>query len=68
MTEDERLEEISRLTTALDELCLPYQSDDTNLTYDELIKEMPETEQAMAVHLIAELEHLAAQAQNGSPQ
>jgi hypothetical protein len=31
------------------------------MTYDELVKEMPESEQAMAVHLIAELEHLHAQ-------
>jgi hypothetical protein len=61
MTEEDRLEEINRLTTALVELCLPYQSDHTNMTYDELVKEMPESEQAMAVHLIAELEHLHAQ-------
>jgi len=57
MTEDERLAEISRLTAALDELCLPYRNDDTD-TYDELIKQMPETEQAMAVHIVGELEHL----------
>src|SRR5215217_3388359 len=44
MTEDERLGEIERLTAALDELCLPYRNDDTDM-YDDLIKQMPETEQ-----------------------
>jgi hypothetical protein len=61
VTEDERLAEIDRLRTALHELCSPYQSDDGTATYDEVIKEMPETEQAMAFHLLSELEHLDAQ-------
>ena len=68
MTDDERLAEINRLRAALEELCLPYQPQDTNMTYDELIKQMPETEQAMAVHIIAELEHLDAQGHGGSSQ
>jgi hypothetical protein len=59
MTEAERLEEVNRLRTALDELCLPYQSDDMNMPYDELIKLMPETEQAMVIHILGELEYLA---------
>ena len=66
MTEDEQLEEINRLMTAPEELCLPYRSDDKDTSYDELVKEMPETEQAMAVHFIAELEHLTAQGPNSS--
>ncbi len=64
MTEDERLKEIDRLRTALDELCLPYRSEGKDMSYDEVVKQMPETEQAMAFHLIGELEHLAA----GSPE
>lgn len=64
VTEDERLKEIDRLRTALDELCLPYRSGAADLSYDEVVKQMPETEQAMAAHLIGELEHLDAA---GSP-
>jgi hypothetical protein len=59
MTEDERQAEIDRLRTALNELCSPYQTDGTK-PYDEVIKQMPETEQAMAVHMVSELEHLGA--------
>lgn len=68
MTDDERLAEQNRLRVALDELCSPYQSPENSLTYDEVIEQMPETEQAMAVHLVAELEHLEAQDHDGSSQ
>ena len=61
MRDDERLAEIERLRTALDELCLPYQPDRPTATYDDAIKEMPETEQAMALHMLSELEHLGYQ-------
>jgi hypothetical protein len=61
MTEEERLAEIERLRTALEELCAPYQADAGTAAFDEVIKQMPETEQAMAMHLLSELEHLDAQ-------
>lgn len=60
MNDDERLAEIDRLRTALDELCGPYQQEGATAPYDEVIKQMPETEQAMAVHMVSELEHLGA--------
>jgi hypothetical protein len=60
MTEDERLAEIDRLRTALDELCSPYRTGGATSAYEDVIKQMPETEQAMAVHMVSELEHLGA--------
>ena len=61
MTEDERLAEIDRLRTALEVLCSPYRAESAPTTYDVLIKQMPETEQAMAAHLVGELQHLGAE-------